>query len=199
MYKKNESSCLHVRGDFLIHISVRIVTKIVAIEGFFMEQKNFQFQMPRFREIPNVGLYLEQTVQYINDCIAPLDLAITSSMLSNYVKKGYVDRPVKKQYNAEQIAYLIFMSIVKQTLSMENIAALFQMQKETYSIQEAYNYFCEELEKKLKKLFEGDFTDENPADMTFEKRALTSVVIAISNIIYLNFCFKEIKEDGLSE
>ena len=199
MYKKNELSCLHVRGDFLIHISVRIVTKIVAIEGFFMEQKNFQFQMPRFREIPNVGLYLEQTVQYINDCIAPLDLAITSSMLSNYVKKGYVDRPVKKQYNAEQIAYLIFMSIVKQTLSMENIAALFQMQKETYSIQEAYNYFCEELEKKLKKLFEGDFTDENPADMTFEKRALTSVVIAISNIIYLNFCFKEIKEDGLSE
>ena len=120
-------------------------------------------------------------------------------MLSNYVKKGYVDRPVKKQYNAEQIAYLIFMSIVKQTLSMENIAALFQMQKETYSIQEAYNYFCEELEKKLKKLFEGDITDENPADMTFEKRALTSVVIAISNIIYLNFCFKEIKEDGLSE
>ena len=173
--------------------------KIVAVKGFFMEQKNFQFQMPRFREIPNVGLYLEQTVQYINDCIAPLDLAITSSMLSNYVKKGYVDRPVKKQYNAEQIAYLIFMSIVKQTLSMENIAALFQMQKETYSIQEAYNYFCEELEKKLKKLFEGDFTDENPADMTFEKRALTSVVIAISNIIYLNFCFKEIKEDGLSE
>ena len=199
MYKENESSCLHVRGDFLIHISVRIVTKIVAIEGFFMEQKNFQFQMPRFREIPNVGLYLEQTVQYINDCIAPLDLAITSSMLSNYVKKGYVDRPVKKQYNAEQIAYLIFMSIVKQTLSMENIAALFQMQKGTYSIQEAYNYFCEELEKKLKKLFAGDFTDENPADMTFEKRALTSVVIAISNIIYLNFCFKEIKEDGLCE
>ena len=26
MYKKNESSCLHVRDGFLIHISVRIVT-----------------------------------------------------------------------------------------------------------------------------------------------------------------------------
>ena len=25
MYKKNESSCLHERGDFLIHINVRIV------------------------------------------------------------------------------------------------------------------------------------------------------------------------------
>ena len=26
MYKKNESSRLHVKGDFLIHISVQIVT-----------------------------------------------------------------------------------------------------------------------------------------------------------------------------
>lgn len=165
-----------------------------------MEQEEFNFHMPRFEEIPNVGLYLEQTVQYINDCIEPLDLAITSSMLSNYVKKGYVDRPVKKQYSAQQIAYLIFMSIVKQTLSMENIAALFQMQKSTYAIEEAYNYFCEELEKKLKKLFAGDFADETSPAMTFEKRALTSVVIAISNIIYLNFCFKKMNTcDIMSE
>ena len=27
MYKKNESSCLHLRGDFLMHISVRIVAR----------------------------------------------------------------------------------------------------------------------------------------------------------------------------
>lgn len=159
-----------------------------------MEQKNFEFRMPRFREIPNVGLYLEQTVNYINECIAPLDLTITSSMLSNYVKKGYVDRPVKKQYNAEQIAYLIFMSIVKQTLTMENISMLFQMQKKTYSTEEAYNYFCEELENRLKKLFAGDYSDSVPLDMTSEKKILTSVVIAISHIIYLNFCFHEMSD-----
>lgn len=162
-----------------------------------MEQKNFEFRMPRFREIPNVGLYLEQTVNYINECIGPLDLTITSSMLSNYVKKGYVDRPVKKQYNAEQIAYLIFMSIVKQTLTMENISMLFQMQKKTYSAEEAYNYFCEELENRLKKLFAGDYSDCRPLDMTSEKKILTSVVIAISNIIYLNFCFHEMSDTVL--
>ena len=27
MYKKSESSCLHLRGDFLMHISVRIVAQ----------------------------------------------------------------------------------------------------------------------------------------------------------------------------
>lgn len=161
-----------------------------------MEQKSFEFRLPRYREIPNVGLYLEQTVKYINDCIAPLGMEITSSMLSNYVKKGYVERPVKKQYSAEQIAYLIFMSIVKQTLSMENIATLFHLQKQTHTAEEAYNYFCEELEQRLEKLFAGNYVEEVPLEMSFEKRALTSVVIAISNIIYLNFCFKEMKNQS---
>ena len=32
MYKKNETSCLHVRDDFLIHISVRIVQLVNEIK-----------------------------------------------------------------------------------------------------------------------------------------------------------------------
>lgn len=46
------------------------------------------YRMPRYKEIPNVGLYLEQTVKYINECLAPIEISITPSMLSNYVKKG---------------------------------------------------------------------------------------------------------------
>ena len=53
------------------------------------------YRMPRYKEIPNVGLYLEQTVKYINECLAPIEISITPSMLSNYVKKGYIDRPKK--------------------------------------------------------------------------------------------------------
>lgn len=53
------------------------------------------YRMPRYKEIPNVGLYLEQTVKYINECLAPIEISITPSMLSNYVKKGYIDRPIK--------------------------------------------------------------------------------------------------------
>ena len=78
------------------------------------------YRMPRYKEIPNVGLYLEQTVKYINECLAPIEISITPSMLSNYVKKGYIDRPVKKQYYADQIAYAIYIVIIKQVLSMDN-------------------------------------------------------------------------------
>ena len=48
-----------------------------------------QFRLPRYREIPDVGLYLDQTVKYVNRYLAPLGcMEITSSMVSNYVKKS---------------------------------------------------------------------------------------------------------------
>lgn len=153
------------------------------------------FRMPRYNEIPNVGLYLEQTTKYINECLAPLEVSITPSMLSNYVKQGYISRPIKKQYYADQIAYLLFVVLAKQVLSMDNIAALFKLQQETYTLEEAYRFFCDELEGMLKYIFEGKnelrtVSDEDP----FAKKTLRSVVIAISEIIYLSRCFKMLSQ-----
>lgn len=157
-----------------------------SILKFVTEKK-----LPRYREIPNVGLYLEQVVKYINESLAPLHLSITPSMLSNYVKKGYITSPIKKQYYADQIAYLIFIVIAKQVLSMENIAALLELQKSTYKIDVAYNYLCEELEYMVKMTFEKWNEPEHVSeDISYEKRVLRSVVIAVSHIIYLNYCFE---------
>jgi len=50
------------------------------------------FRMPRYAEIPDVGLYLEQVVKYVNDKLEIFNLPITTSMISNYVKKGYIER-----------------------------------------------------------------------------------------------------------
>ena len=57
------------------------------------------FHLPRFHEITNVGLYLEQTVKFINNYLKPLGEAeITGSMASNYVKHKLLQNPIKKQY-----------------------------------------------------------------------------------------------------
>ena len=56
------------------------------------------FHLPRYAELPNVGLYLEQTTTYINVCLLPLGcMEITASMVSNYVKKGFVAKQIKKK------------------------------------------------------------------------------------------------------
>ncbi len=153
------------------------------------------FHMPTYDQIPNVGLYLEQTTRYINETLSPLGcIEITSSMISNYVKKGYIKRPVKKQYDAEQIAYLLFIAIAKQVLPMENIALLLELQKKTYPVRQAYVYLCTELETMLRVIFGIEenvpaFSQKN----TDQKEMLRSTIVAVSHMILLNYRFEELK------
>ncbi len=152
------------------------------------------FRMPRYQELPDVGLYLEQTAKYINGFLAPLGcMEITTSMISNYVKKKLIDGPIKKQYYADQIAYLFFIAIAKNILSMENIRHLFERQKETYTSQIAYDYFCSELENHIFYLFGlKDTVDEIGTTSSTTKMMLKSVLISTSHIIYLNSFFQSI-------
>ena len=151
------------------------------------------FRMPRYREIPDVGLYLDQTVKYINRFLAPLGcVEITSSMVSNYVKKGYIRGPERKQYDAEQIARLFFIAIAKSVLTMEHIAKLFEMQRATYSGEVAYDFFCGELENMLFFIFglKDDLDLIGSQESTEAKSMLHSTITAVAHIIYLNSQFE---------
>lgn len=154
------------------------------------------FRMPRYQELPNIGLYLEQTAKYINSFLEPLGcMEITTSMISNYVKKGLIASPSKKQYYADQIAYLFFIAVAKNVLSMEHIQTLFSMQKQTYTNQVAYDYFCLELENMIFYLFGlKDTVDQIGSTSTPEKMMLRSVIISTSHIIHLNSFFQSMEE-----
>ncbi len=152
------------------------------------------FRLPKFEEIPDVGLYLEQTTKYISQIYAPVqEITLTSSMISNYVKKGLIPNPVKKQYNREQIAYLIFIASAKLVLSMDFINTLLNIQKKTYSAKSAYNYFCDELENMLKITFglEAEMyeIDDNKTKYPEIKGLLRTAIANIANKIYLEKCF----------
>jgi len=157
-----------------------------------------KFRLPRYQEIPDVGLYLDQTVKYVNRYLAPLGcMEITTSMVSNYVKKGYISNPVHKQYDADQIAYLFFITVAKSVLAMENIARLFDMQKKTYSSRVAYDFFCQELENMLQYTFglkeELDVVG-TPEERTEAKTMLRSTITAVTHIIYLSSRFDSMVE-----
>ena len=157
------------------------------------EQNGLQgFRLPRYEEIPDFGLYLEQTLTYINHALAPLGHAsLTASMLGNYVKQGYIPRPIKKQYFADQIGYLIFMAITKQVLPLEHIRTLFDMQRQSYTSQAAYDNFCVRLEAMLQYLFgEREEPVLYPDDATFEQQVLQSVIVATAHVIHLNWCLE---------
>ena len=151
-------------------------------------EKVKDFHLPKFHEIPTIGLYLDQVTQYINGYIVPMGCPeITPSMVSNYVKQGIIEAPVKKQYSAQTIAYLIFVSILKNVLSIEFMGKLFEKQKQMYNVQIAYDYCCSELENVLYYICGlKEELDTIGVTNTELKDVLRSAVIASANIMYVN-------------
>jgi len=86
------------------------------------------FSLPQFKELPNVELYMEQVLSYINSSLAIFSddprKVLTSFMVNNYVKAGMIPEPKKKKYDREQIGYLMAITLMKQTLSMSDMALL---------------------------------------------------------------------------
>lgn len=154
-----------------------------------------EFRLPRYSEIPDVGLYLEQTTKYINSYLEPIGFEITSAMIKNYVKKGLLKNPEQKQYYADHIAHLIAVSVLKNVIPLENIAMLFQYQQKVYTDKVAYDYFCNKLESMLFYQFGiKDSVDIIGTTDSIEKNMLRSAIVAVSHIIYLKSCFSQMTE-----
>ena len=151
------------------------------------------FRLPRYQEIPDVGLYLEQTTKYVNQCIRLLGFEeVTSAMIRNYVKNGIIEKPVQKQYSANQIAHLIALALLKQVTPLEHVNELFSILHDgnNYTVPVAYDYFCEEMENILYHRFGlKDSIDQVGVTDSLEKEMLRSAVTAVSHIVYLNRCF----------
>ena len=159
-------------------------------------QKSIEnFKLPDYEAIPDVGLYLEQTVRFISEYLEKLpNVSITNSMVGNYVKKGLIDNPIKKLYKRDQIGYLIFIAIAKTVLSLEDIQILINMQKQAYENKTAYEYFVCEFTNMLHFVFGlKDKVDALGTENTNEKTMLRNTIIAISHKIYLDKCFEQMK------
>ena len=155
------------------------------------------FHLPRYNEIPNMGLYLEQATKYVGEYLAPLgDYTLTPSMISNYVKKGLIANPVRKQYGREQIAYLFFIAVAKSVLSLDALTGFIRLQQQTYGLPKAYDYFCEEFENLLQFSFELKDTMESVGeDTSDEKRLLYTCIVAAVQKVYLEKCLEAIAKE----
>lgn len=155
------------------------------------------FALPSYQDIPEMGLYLEQCVQYVNYVYRYLpNMEITSSMVSNYVKKGIIDRPVKKNYSRDQICYLIFIVLAKTVLTMDEISFLFYSQKKDYPEEIAYEYLHLELKNILSYVFGlKDKLEPVGTTNTDTKTLLRNTILSVSYKIHLQLYLQGIKKE----
>ena len=151
------------------------------------------FRLPRYAQIPDVGLYLEQVVRYVNAHLAPLgEPELTSSMVSNYVKQGLIPAPIKKAYTAKHLAQLLFIAVVKPIISLEGLRMMFSIQGDNYTLPTAYDYFCDEFENMLGAAFGIAPAREGLGETQSDaKDLLRNTIVATVNKVYLDRYLKE--------
>ena len=178
-----------------------------------------RLRLPRYAQIPDIGLYLEQVVSYVNSFLAPLgEPGLTTSMVSNYVKQRLVPAPRKKLYAADHLARLMFIAVVKPVVPLDGLRLMFDIQGEGCPLPAAYDYFCDEFERMLRATFgvapaaEGPGGADEPADpgapatsgTPFELRAdaktlLRNTILATVSKVYLDRYLSEYRRDRAAE
>ncbi len=122
----------------------------------WMEQVR-QYHLPRWEELPDIELYMDQVITLIERYLAPLvgqnsSKIITAAMINNYVKLNIMPKPVKKRYERVHLAHLIVITIMKQILLIPDVKEGIFLQSKLCTIPEAYNIFCEEQERALRTI-----------------------------------------------
>ncbi len=118
-----------------------------------------RFRMPRWNELPQIDLYMDQVVGIIEKSLSILggdeNRVITPSMINNYVKQQAIPAPNKKKYTREQIADLMIICVLKQVLSIKRISTI--LAAAANDLPRVYDEFCAAQESAFKTVEGGNF------------------------------------------
>ena len=155
-----------------------------------MTNKFQDFHMPRYDEIPDIDLYMDQLLVYIDKVLAPLSVnqqekILTTSMVNNYVKQGILPATVKKRYSRDHVVILIEICLAKQLYSIGEIGKLIVVQNANFDMRTSYNYICTELENTLKSTFANEPLSKDSGNSNkLERLLVRNTVIAFAHKLH---------------
>lgn len=119
-----------------------------------MSSYNFSdYRCPRWNELPDLGLYMDQVLIVVENALRPLfpydSVVLTSTMVNNYVKQQVLAPSEKKKYRREHLASLITITVLKRVLSVAEIRLVLDRLAQSGTAEDNYNLFCTQLEQRL--------------------------------------------------
>lgn len=120
-----------------------IAEKLRRWEGYLND-----YRLPAWKEIPNIGLYMEQVTALLSDYLdyLPPELKeeqfITAATINNYVRKKIMPEPVKKKYYRIHIAYLIIICSLKQSLSIPTLQTMVPADLSENELEQFYSAYA---------------------------------------------------------
>ncbi|RRK10649.1 DUF1836 domain-containing protein [Lactiplantibacillus garii] len=106
--------------------------------------------LPKWTELPNFDLYMDQVLLLINETLQPLGVdQVTAAMINNYVKHKVILAPVKKKYQIMQLADIIVISLLKPSYPLDQIRQGIDQVTATGYPKRAYDGFITALTNQL--------------------------------------------------
>lgn len=156
-----------------------------------------EFHIPRWEELPNIDLYMDQVTVFIRSNLGSFfDFiglpSLTKSMINNYVKARIIDPPVNKKYGILSMAMIVVVYILKSCYSTEEIRKLIDIGLELPNNQITYNRFCNAVESAVKAVFSGSIHVEDVNERGRERRYLVDTfALSFACKIYVQYTLKK--------
>lgn len=156
--------------------------------------KEYIIVLPRWDELPDISLYLEQVLELVNGNLEKYlegdknGRILTQTMVNNYVKHGFIQSPVKKRYDKTALASLIAIAVLKDIFTIKEISQLISLAIDASNPEESYNYFCQLVEETTENvLIQGK---QNILCSKKDPRGIcSSAVMAFASKYYVNKVF----------
>lgn len=138
---------------------------------------------------------------------------LESSTIQNWVKRGFVARPVEKKYRGRQLARILLINSLRDSMKIETIGELMSMvngsandeSDDIISEQQLYDYFCEVL-RKAGEIMDDDEAADIIAGITHDYKAPVQNAISrlnqalgIMHSAYISIQFKRKAELKLTQ
>lgn len=125
-----------------------IARKMMRWENFLLS-----YQLPKWEDIPDFGLYMDQVITLLTQHLDYLpredrdEDIVTPTAINNYVRLKIMPPPEKKRYRRVHLAYLFMICTLKQTLTIAQIQKIIPVELEEEDVKLLYsNYVARHIE-----------------------------------------------------
>lgn len=162
------------------------------------------YRLPRYKELPDIGLFSRQVIHYINDILSPIlieDSQLTATMIQNYVKLEIMPSPSNRRYNREHIAHIIAITILKHVIPIRQVRHGIDLSMHHGSLSETYDAFADALEEQLHRSVRPILKTQKiyhfePYQLSHETTGLNFACLAYSHLLLLHLL---LSAEGLKE
>lgn len=160
------------------------------------------FHLPRYRDLPEIELYMDQVISTVEKYLFALKVGekslLTPSMVNNYVKNGVIPPPERKRYTRDHLAQIIIICTLKQTIELSDVASILKKGADHFGMEKAYDEFVALYEKYIALLVDdARKADDESGNIDVEyKTIVDDAVLSGASRIVVEYALASLQKDA---